>query len=664
MTVRRGHLLRRSWTLAALAALVAAGVTQPAVAAPAAPAKAAPRVPVAKSAPAWLAQLQRHTVRYVRSGHSGPVGVDPATALVPRPEDVDWGGWRRRHAAPASAQRTAARAAARTAARSAAAAPAPLTVREDEPAGTRGSNDTLPTAQRIPAFGTGTGRNPAATVLGRLSPEQLPPGAIEPVPPNQEPDSQPETARDTGVSQVRRGISTTGVLGDEAPEPGQPEYADSDFYKFTLRAGEQLRFVETATGGTLEPTAILIDSNFNLVAFSDDTLTTATLDTTVRSAGDYYVIATGWTIIDLGTGEVTLPEGPYSVTASARAGDRDLYAVNLKAGDVLGVSVADAAGYVSVFDSAGTEVHGSPQDATYLYPLQSPLPGGGNAVTDHVVRATGRHYVEVTSGDGTYQATVEVYRSGGAGTRRTQTVYLDTDGQRLNTGIFGGRGVTTLSPLRAFLGRWGLTRGQERALVDRVKATVRENLIADLKAAGLSDTVDVKVVSSLDGPDPFGQAGVTRVVVGGTIDESGVPTIGIAQSIDPGNFGREETALVLLDLLSDPGDELEAPYSLNTYLGPGSNRVKFVGRAVGNVVSHEVGHLVGNWHVEPFNTTANLMDSGGNFPVLFGVGPDGVGGTADDVDVDFGRDVFDTFEGFTGVEDTLARSVWGMSRKA
>ena len=34
------------------------------------------------------------------------------------------------------------------------------------------------------------------------------------------------------------------------------------------------------------------------------------------------------------------------------------------------------------------------------------------------------------------------------------------------------------------------------------------------------------------------------------------------------------------------------------------------------------------------------MDQGGNFPLLFGVGPDGVGGTADDADVDFGEDVF------------------------
>ena len=43
------------------------------------------------------------------------------------------------------------------------------------------------------------------------------------------------------------------------------------------------------------------------------------------------------------------------------------------------------------------------------------------------------------------------------------------------------------------------------------------------------------------------------MIVGGTIDQSGIPTIGIAQYIDPGNYGHEDSALVLLDVLSDRG---------------------------------------------------------------------------------------------------------------
>jgi hypothetical protein len=102
--------------------------------------------------------------------------------------------------------------------------------------------------------------------------------------------------------------------------------------------------------------------------------------------------------------------------------------------------------------------------------------------------------------------------------------------------------------------------------------------------------------------------------------------------------------------------------SLNYYLRPASNKIQFIGQAVGNVVSHEVGHYVGSFHVDKFNDTLNLMDQGGNFPLLFGVGPDRIGGTADDPDVDFSEDIYNPFEGFTGLEDTLNNTAWGFSR--
>jgi hypothetical protein len=87
--------------------------------------------------------------------------------------------------------------------------------------------------------------------------------------------------------------------------------------------------------------------------------------------------------------------------------------------------------------------------------------------------------------------------------------------------------------------------------------------------------------------------------------------------------------------------------------------VKFVGTALGNIVSHEAGHFVGSWHVDQFNDVLNLMDQGGNFPLLYAVGPDGIGGTADDPDVDFGGDLFNPNEGFTGIENTAFRTLWG-----
>jgi hypothetical protein len=146
-------------------------------------------------------------------------------------------------------------------------------------------------------------------------------------------------------------------------------------------------------------------------------------------------------------------------------------------------------------------------------------------------------------------------------------------------------------------------------------------------------------------------------VVGGTIRQAGVPTIGVAASIDPGNYAHEESAIVLLDELSRPKG---AEDSLNTYLRPGSNRVAFIGQALGNVVAHETGHLVGSFHTDNSDSRVNLMDSGGGDPRKFyGVGPDRVGGTADDADVNFREDVFAPDEGFHGLEDTLNNTAWG-----
>jgi hypothetical protein len=151
------------------------------------------------------------------------------------------------------------------------------------------------------------------------------------------------------------------------------------------------------------------------------------------------------------------------------------------------------------------------------------------------------------------------------------------------------------------------------------------------------------------------------VIVGGTAAETGIGTIGIAQSIDAGNFGREETALMMLDELSAPAGPV---WSLNTYRGAGSDWVAFVGRAVGNVTSHEVGHMSGSWHTDRLNDVPGIMDPGGadDPTVMFAVGPDGLGGTADDPDLDFVEEVLSPSEGFTGVEDTLNRTAWAFVR--
>jgi hypothetical protein len=61
---------------------------------------------------------------------------------------------------------------------------------------------------------------------------------------------------------------------------------------------------------------------------------------------------------------------------------------------------------------------------------------------------------------------------------------------------------------------------------------------------------------------------------------------------------------------------------------------------------------------------ASLMDGGAGLAPAdaFGVGPDGIGGTADDVALRLGRDAFDPGEAFAGVQDTLNVTAFGLSR--
>ena len=217
-----------------------------------------------------------------------------------------------------------------------------------------------------------------------------------------------------------------------------------------------------------------------------------------------------------------------------------------------------------------------------------------------------------------------------------------------------------LSPLSSFLARWGLAATREDAVIDATIAHVEENLDADIQAAGLSGDFAINVLNSRDDPDPFGEPNVSRLIIGGTIRESGVPTIGIAQTIDPGNFNQEETALLLLDTLSGPERDT---FSINHWLKPRSQRAQFIGQVLGNLVAHEAGHYLGNWHVDQFDGKPNLMDQGGNARAMFGPGPDKIGGTADDDDVDYGVNRLNPFEGFEGRENTLARTAYGLSAR-
>ncbi|HET6562260.1 MAG TPA: PPC domain-containing protein [Marmoricola sp.] len=585
-----------------------------------------------------------------------PTGsANPYLGLVPDLARADYAGW------AAFMER---RADARMRARDSAREVVPFGYDEEEPAGISGSNDRPANAEAIPGFGTGTGEESAVRIAGQLSPPRLPARRIN----TREDQGSIPKATNTGIPRRGSTVVVRSRIGDGPHGRARSGRGDFDFYKVRARAGRTI-FASTAGGDErFDTILVLFDAEGTVLAANDDFRgLQSELRYEVADTGSYYVMVSGYLSLPRnpfrsGSGSGAESQGNYRLKMSTVAGDRDMYAVELQSGDVLGGTVSGRAADLTVRTPNGKRRIGSTFDATYIYPMASPLPGGGRSTFAYVAEEAGKYTVSTSQGKGRYSIDLEVYRPGSEASdgRVTQRLFLDFDGARVNTGVWFGRGVSHLSPLSAFLARWQLPSSALDAVIDQVVATVQENVDQDLRERGLNDEFRVEVLNSRDHADVFGQPNVSRVVVGGTIDETWLPTIGIAQSIDPGNFEREETALVLLDVLSGSRREW-GDASLNYYLRPRSDRVGFVGTAVGNVTSHEIGHLLGSFHVDQFNDVLNLMDQGGNFPLLYGVGADGVGGTADDPDVDFGVDTFNPSEGFTGLEDTLNNTAWGSS---
>lgn len=464
-------------------------------------------------------------------------------------------------------------------------------------------------------------------------------------------------------------VFVSAIIGDGSFGSAGTGSGDVDFFAITgVSAGQEILVdVDTPSPfGALDPFVVLYDSAGTLLAFNDDDGSTfdSFLSFVAPADDTYYVSITGFGTFILGnpfdssTGLGAASEGTYDVTIGLDYFSELQLTMKLRKSDIFGASLSGLSGSLSLTDKATLERQGSFQDATFIHPAASPLPSGLVALS-HTVDTTGNFSLRVrTQGAGAYTVALRAFTNpllaGVKGDK--QTIFLDFDGETIDTGVifFGlppGLLVSTLSPLVDFLPGWGLTAADESDVIDAIVAHVEESLVDDIEQRGREPKFEIEVLNSRDHADPFGSPNVSRVIVGGTIPELFISTIGIAESIDVGNFETSETGVVLLDLLSASASN---PNSLNQYpLAAGTSVIEIIGAGVGNIAAHEAGHFLGNWHTEQFFTAPNIMDQGGNLANIVGVGTDGIFGTADDVDVDFGLDLFVPSEGFTGFEDTL-----------
>jgi len=545
------------------------------------------------------------------------------------------------------------------------AVPTPFVHDEEEPAGRAGSNDTHPNAEPIPGFGTAAARMPAVRILGELAA----PAAVTPrtVTTTEDQGSIP-LATSTGIA--GNGASVTdSVLGDGPHGPvasGGSGRNDFDFYSVQVGAGETLTANTEGSPAGIDTILVVWDADGTPLVADDDSGTgvLSSLSYKPETAGTYYVMVGGYAFdplpadpFDSGSGAGGADTGAYRVSIASRTLDADFYSLRLRPGDVIGSSAQGGATGLKVRTPSGEErVGGVGTDASSLYPPTSPLIGGGNTAIAYVAEEAGWYSVQVSGGTGAYDVTVEGYRPGTQGDRgRQQTVLLDFAPGRVNTGTWGGPGTRSVSPFSSFVPLWGIARADARRLENRILNQVRRNLQDEI--AGTNPSVNVQVLNARDNQELIGQENVSRIYIAGTIAETGINTIGIAQYIDPGNFGHQDEAIVLLDVLSNPAGPAS---SLNTYINASSDRFTFVSNAVANVTAHEVGHTIGNYHTDNANEIHNMMDSGGaNFGQnLYGVGPDNVGGTADDENIQFQTDTYSPVEGFTGLEDTENVTSW------
>ncbi len=618
-------------------------------------------------------------------------GANPYLSLLPVEAEPDWEYWRARMAYEAARRRLEV----------AGSFPATaVLVTESEAPGVLGENDLPLFAEDLPGFGSRVGQSASAEVSGHLLALWQSAGG-----PYAEDDGAIPLAHPLTVAEGTA-VVVAGILGDGPHGSAGTGRGDFDFYAFSAVAGTRIEVaVRTPVPlGDLDPVAALYRGDGIPVAFNDDILRPGFLTTfdsylayTTTESGTYYALVGGFAPFENFELEM-LPADPFDPSSGPGAGsegtydvviavdvdvlpDVDFYRVELRAGDVLGASLAGSAGRVSLLVLDDELRVASLADLSAIYPDASPLGGGGGrAALAYVAETAGTYAVGVDrpiglagDGDGAYSLELRVARPplDREGSDAVQVLFLDFDGATIDASIFlPFLGTVTLSPLVDFLGRWGLDAADEGALVDSILRHVEENLSEDLRlrgrngdfaASGVAGEFDVEIRNSRDHPDPWGEPNVSRLIVGGTVEELGVELLGIAESIDPGNFSTAETGVILLDLLSAEGGN---PNSLNSFpLALGASKVDLIGAGLGNVASHEAGHLFGNFHTDrDFETggVANVMDRIDLAGLV--VGPGAVFGDADDRDVDFGPDAYSRFEPFAGTEETLETISFGLPR--
>lgn len=611
----------------------------------------------------------------VSVANASPQAANPYLAFLPQGVKPDYSAWQQKLSQQSSV-RTAAKA------HSLSAYSAPLSVKAS------GSNTSLANAQPLTGFGTGSDESNQLViegVLGRASSgvevtERVVNGA------DFEDDGSIGLAHVFTDLSVSLSYRIAAAIGDGPNGSTGSGSGDFDYFRFdNLNAGDyldvQIQAYQLDEANELDSYLAVLDQDGFLIAENDDAsgIGDSALNVRIPDDGAYYVVVMSYDnyptdIESSDSGEGYNTEGDYELLVSLSAGAvqsaaAHYFSTPLRAGDVLEVAGTGAGlDQVSLRSSDDSLLMYSPFNLAFVLPARSPVGVlAGDMSLAYVIPEDGT-YELVVGGEGgsRYSLSALVHRPAlelaDEGTE--QIIFVDFNGATLNTvELFDGDiESASLSPLSAFMTDFGLSASDEDALIDGIMAVIKQQLATDPASRSNNANTRVTLKNSRDDADPFGEANVARIVIGGTIDELGIGTIGLSQSIDPGNFVHNETAVVLLDLLSAGSDE---PDSLNRYEVQNVNgvnaRLELVARVVGSIASHEAGHFLSSFHTDQFNDTVNLMDQGGNLEELMGLDDNGVYVAGTGNLPGFEVDTYVVNEGFVGLEDTLNALAFGLS---
>lgn len=384
--------------------------------------------------------------------------------------------------------------------------------------------------------------------------------------------------------------------------------------------------------------------------------------------------------LNLGTAPGKLPAitlgGTYESLTDANGfisrADEDVYSLDLRGGDILSVRITGGDN-VSLLD--GNNLYAPDGDLLMLSQLDqgqlaagSELLFGGDANMSYVIPRDGRYFLSTTGNIGIYSMDLRVFRPvlEQQETGDSQILFLDFDGALLNSyPFFPTQPRAFLEPLQQFMPQFNLEFSDLNRLIDLTIASTRAKFeSAGLKVAngflpetGNPGDYNLILLNSRDHADPWGLPNVSRVIVGGDVTDAGglAGLLGIAESIDVGNFNTEETSVVFAGNFA--GYVAGVPHTAAV------SEVELLARGFGATIAHEAGHTFGLWHQTGFPIAATIMSTFAVPAIDAGAGPDGIVGTADDVESTFAEGFIDsnTAAPQFGYYDSAAWLAWSLA---